>query len=134
MWISRKRWLLIQTDVMAIRGEVEEISKLLGIPFFNRITGKQEEYEEWNVHTAAEFLRQAADALENNFSYLEESAPIEAKAMKWVLEKDEKTGSITVIPMNEDRIVIHGKEEAKVFCEMLTGCFQGGEDNEIAAK
>lgn len=124
MWISKKKWDLLQTDVIATRGEVEEMSKLLGIPFFNRITGKQEVPEGRNAHAAAELLRQAADALENNFSFLEESAPIEAKAMKWVLEKDKKTGSVTAIPMNGDRIVIHGKEEAEMFCEMLTGCFQ----------
>ncbi|MBE7727303.1 MAG: hypothetical protein E7244_23800 [Enterocloster citroniae] len=124
MWISKKKWDLLQTDVIATRGEVEEMSKLLGIPFFNRITGKQEVPEGRNAHVAAELLRQAADALENNFSFLEGSALVEAGAMLWAFEKDEKTGSITVIPMNGNQMVIHGKEEAEMFCGILTGCFQ----------
>lgn len=124
MWISKKKWDLLQTDVIATRGEVEEMSKLLGIPFFNRITGKQEVPEGRNAHVAAGLLRQAADALENNFSFLEGSALVEAGAMLWAFEKDEKTGSITVIPMNGNQMVIHGKEEAEMFCGILTGCFQ----------
>lgn len=115
MWISKKKCDLLQTDVIATRGEVEEMSKLLGIPFFNRITGKQEVPEGRNAHVAAELLRQAADALENNFSFLEGSALVEAGAMLWAFEKDEKTGSITVIPMNGNQMVIHGKEEAEMF-------------------
>ncbi|WP_455649086.1 hypothetical protein [Enterocloster citroniae] len=75
-----------------------------------------------------------AGALENNPSFLEESAPVEAGDLLWAFEKDKKTGSVTAIPMNGDRIVIHGKEEAEIFCEMLTGCFQGGGDSESAAK
>lgn len=64
MWISRKRWLLIQTDVMAIRGEVEEISKVLGVPFFNRIKGKQEEPEANELCVVLGLLKQAARLLE----------------------------------------------------------------------
>lgn len=64
MWVSRKQWLLIQTDVMAIRGEVEEISKLLGIPFYNRIMGKQEEPEANELCVVLGLLKQAARLLE----------------------------------------------------------------------
>lgn len=42
----------------------------------------------------------------------------------WTFEKDEKTGNVTLIPMNGKQIVIHGKTEAETFCGILTQCFQ----------
>lgn len=64
MWISKRKWTLMQTDVMAIRGEIEEISKLLGIPFYNRIAGRREEPGNSKLCLARELLSQAARLLD----------------------------------------------------------------------
>ena len=42
----------------------------------------------------------------------------------WAFEKDEKTENVTIVPMNGEQIVIHGKTEAEMFCTILTQCFQ----------
>lgn len=44
--------------------------------------------------------------------------------MLWAFEQDEKTGSVTVIPLNGDRLVIHDKQEAEMFSHSLIQCFQ----------
>ena len=49
---------------------------------------------------------------------------ITAEKLLWAFEKDEKTGSVTIVPMNGEQIVIHGKTEAEMFCSILTQCFQ----------
>lgn len=48
---------------------------------------------------------------------------ITAEKLLWAFEKDEKTGNVTIVPMNDEQIVIHGKTEAKMFCNILTGYF-----------
>lgn len=49
---------------------------------------------------------------------------ITAEKLLWAFEKDEKTGNVTIVPMNGEQIVIHGKTEAEMFCSILTQCFQ----------
>ncbi len=49
---------------------------------------------------------------------------ITAEKLLWTFEKDEKTGNVTIIPMNGKQIVIHGKTEAETFCGVLTQCFR----------
>ncbi len=55
---------------------------------------------------------------------LELSDPMAAEKLLWAFEKDEKTGNVTIVPMNGEQIVIHGKTEAEMFCSILTQCFQ----------
>jgi len=47
-----------------------------------------------------------------------------AEEFLWALEQDKKTGFVTMVPMNGERIVIHGKQEAEMFCNALIQCFQ----------
>ncbi len=54
----------------------------------------------------------------------EESITVMAEKLLWAFEKDEKTANVTIVPMNGKQIVIHGKKEAEIFCNLLTGCFQ----------
>ena len=49
---------------------------------------------------------------------------ITAEKLLWTFEIDEKTGNVTIVPMNGEQIVIHGKTEAEMFCTILTQCFQ----------
>lgn len=49
---------------------------------------------------------------------------ITEEKLLWAFEKDEKTGNVTIVPMNGGQIVIHGKTEAEMFCSILTQCFQ----------
>lgn len=42
----------------------------------------------------------------------------------WAFEQDEETGIVTVVPMNDKNIVIHGKKEAEMFCDILSQHFQ----------
>lgn len=49
---------------------------------------------------------------------------ITTEKLLWAFEKDEKTGNVTIVPMNGKQIVIHGKTEAEMFCGMLTECFR----------
>lgn len=44
---------------------------------------------------------------------LELSDPMVAEKLLWAFEKDEKTGNVTIVPMNGDRVVIHGKNGAR---------------------
>lgn len=48
----------------------------------------------------------------------------QATKLLWAFEKDEKTGNVTIVPMNGKQIVIHGKTEAEMFCSILNQCFQ----------
>lgn len=49
---------------------------------------------------------------------------ITTEKLLWAFEKDEKTGNVTIVPMNGKQIVIHGITEAEMFCGMLTECFR----------
>lgn len=62
--------------------------------------------------------------LERDFSFSEESDPVTAEKLLWAFEKDEKTENIAIVLMNGEQIVIHGKKEAEMFCNILTGYFQ----------
>lgn len=44
--------------------------------------------------------------------------------MLWAFEQDKEAGAITIVPMNGDKVVIHGKREAEMFCNILTGHFR----------
>lgn len=44
--------------------------------------------------------------------------------MLWAFEQDKETGVVTIAPMDGDKIIIHGKQEAEIFCNILTGHFQ----------
>ncbi|MDE6052489.1 MAG: hypothetical protein K2G55_01725 [Lachnospiraceae bacterium] len=61
---------------------------------------------------------------ESDFSFLENPDPIVTEKLLWAFEKDEKTEDIVIVPMNGDRIVIHGKNEAEMLCSSLIGYFQ----------
>ena len=54
----------------------------------------------------------------------EESNTVTAEKLLWAFEKDEKLGNVTIVPMNGKQIVIHGKKEAEMFCNILTEYFQ----------
>lgn len=64
------------------------------------------------------------DFSESDFGVLENSDPIIASKFLWAFDKNKETGAITVVPMNGDTIVIHGKQEAETFCRFLIQCFQ----------
>lgn len=64
------------------------------------------------------------DFSESDFGVLENPDPTMASKLLWVFEQDKETGAVTVVPMNGDIIVIHGKQEAEMFCRSLTQCFQ----------
>lgn len=49
---------------------------------------------------------------------------IVAEKLLWAFEKDEETNDVIIVPMNGDRIVIHGKKEAEMFCSILIKYFQ----------
>lgn len=55
---------------------------------------------------------------------MENPDPAIAEKILWAFEQDEKTGFVTMIPMNGERIIIHGKQEAEIFCNTLIQCFQ----------
>ena len=61
---------------------------------------------------------------DSNFSFPENPDPAIAEKILWAFEQDEKTGFVTIVPMNSERIVIHGKKEAEMFCNTLIQCFQ----------
>lgn len=55
---------------------------------------------------------------------IEESYTVTAEKLLCAFEKNEKTENVTIVPMNGEQIVIHGKKEAEIFCNILTGYFQ----------
>lgn len=57
-------------------------------------------------------------------SIINERNTVGAEKMLWAFEKDEKTETITITPMNDEKIIIHGKWEADMFCSFLNQCFQ----------
>ncbi len=61
---------------------------------------------------------------ESDFDVCGNSDPVIDSRLLWAFGQDEVTGSVTVIPMNGDRIIIHGQQEAEIFCNILAGCFQ----------
>ena len=61
---------------------------------------------------------------ESDFSFSENPDPIVAEKLLWTFEKDEKADDVVIVPMNGDRIVIHGKKEAEMFCSILIRHFQ----------
>lgn len=62
MWISKEKWYMMEKDLISIRGQVELISRFLGIPIYNKDTENQREPEK--LHVAAQLLRQTAELLE----------------------------------------------------------------------
>ncbi len=44
--------------------------------------------------------------------------------MLWAFEQDKRTRAVTVLPMNGKKIIIHGKQEAELFCSFLLSHFQ----------
>ena len=62
MWIPKEKWYMMEKDLISIRGQVELISRFLGIPSYNKDTENQK--EPGKLHVAAQLLRQAAELLE----------------------------------------------------------------------
>lgn len=54
----------------------------------------------------------------------EKEKPIGTEKMLWAFEKDEKTETVTITPMNDAKIIIHGELEAEMFCNLLNQCLQ----------
>lgn len=50
--------------------------------------------------------------------------PIRTEKMLWAFEKDEKAETVTITPMNDPKIIIHGKQEAETFCNLLNQCLR----------
>lgn len=44
--------------------------------------------------------------------------------LSWGMQHEEGSQNIDVFPMNGEKIVIHGKQEADSFCKMLMECFR----------
>lgn len=44
--------------------------------------------------------------------------------LSWGMQHEEGSRDVDVFPMNGEKIVIHGKQEAEFFCKMLTEYFQ----------
>lgn len=61
---------------------------------------------------------------DEDFSRAEDIDPAIAEKFLWAFEQDNETGAVTVTPANGKWIVIHGKQEAEMFCRALIECFQ----------
>lgn len=51
---------------------------------------------------------------DSDFSFPKKTEPEIAEKILWAFEQDEKTGFVAMVPMNSERIVIHGKQEAGI--------------------
>ena len=66
----------------------------------------------------------SGDSLYEQYNFSETPDSIVAEKLLWAFEKDEETNDVVIVPMNGDRIVIHGKKETEMFCNVLIGYFQ----------
>lgn len=61
---------------------------------------------------------------EGAFDFLQNPDPTLADKMRWAFEQDDQNGAVTIVPMDGEKVVIHNKQEAEWFCNILTECFQ----------